>query len=102
MQRVLKYPLLLKVCSICRTFEVKLHLDVHVFESSQRVHSVQISRVAKGGKNVWSIGKPSAPTSVPYVPQLIDGRTANVKAESWVVKMLNKYMYICTKQNKTL
>ena len=28
------------------------------------------------GKNVWKIGKPPAPNSVPYVPQHIDGRPA--------------------------
>ena len=28
------------------------------------------------GKNVWNIGKPPAPNSVPYVPQHIDGRPA--------------------------
>ena len=31
------------------------------------------------GKNVWSIGKPPA-HSVPYGPQHIVGRTANVKS----------------------
>ena len=32
--------------------------------------------VAMRGKNVWNIGKPPAPNSVPYVPQHIDGRPA--------------------------
>ena len=31
---------------------------------------------AMKGKNVWNIGKPPAPNSVPYVPQYIDGRPA--------------------------
>ena len=37
---------------------------------------VRILEAAKGGKNVWNIGKPPAPNSVPYVPQHIDGRRA--------------------------
>ena len=37
---------------------------------------VQILVSARRGKNVWNIGKPPAPNSVPYVPQHIDGRPA--------------------------
>ena len=37
---------------------------------------VRILVPAMKGKNVWSIGKPPAPNSVPYVPQHIDGRPA--------------------------
>ena len=37
---------------------------------------VQILVVAMKAKNVWNIGKPPAPNSVPYVPQHIDGRPA--------------------------
>ena len=34
---------------------------------------VRILEAAMRGKNVWNIGKPPAPNSVPYVPQHIDG-----------------------------
>ena len=37
---------------------------------------VRILVSAMRGKNVWIIGKPPAPNSVPYVPQHIDGRPA--------------------------
>ena len=37
---------------------------------------VRILVSARRGKNVWNIGKPPAPNSVPYVPQHIDGRPA--------------------------
>ena len=37
---------------------------------------VRILVAARRGKNVWNIGKPPAPNSVPYVPQHIDGRPA--------------------------
>ena len=37
---------------------------------------VRILVAARRGKHVWSIGKPPAPNSVPYVPQYIDGRPA--------------------------
>ena len=35
---------------------------------------VRILVQALKGTNVWNIGKPAAPNSVPYVPQHIDGR----------------------------
>ena len=37
---------------------------------------VRILVAARKGEHVWSIGKPPAPNSVPYVPQHIDGRPA--------------------------
>ena len=37
---------------------------------------VRILEAAMRGKNVWNIGKPPAPNSVPYVPKHIDGRPA--------------------------
>ena len=37
---------------------------------------VRILVAAMRGKNVWNIGKPPAPNSVPYDPQHIDGRPA--------------------------
>ena len=37
---------------------------------------VRILVSARRGKNVWNIGKPPAPNSVPYVPQHIDRRPA--------------------------
>ena len=46
---------------------------------------VRILVAAMRGKNVWNIGKPPAPNSVPYDPQpkMEDQRC---KAESWLVK----------------
>ena len=37
---------------------------------------VRILVAARKCENVWSIGEPPAPNSVPYVPQHIDGRPA--------------------------
>ena len=40
------------------------------------LNQFQILVAAIKGKNVWNIGKPSAPNPVPYFPQHIDKRPA--------------------------